>query len=57
MSAASEESGVSRLEYALLAALVAILLVAGLTLVGGALDDWYRERDRSSPSADPSEAK
>lgn len=38
-----EEKGATATEYSLLVAFIALLIIAGVTLFGTALDNWFRE--------------
>lgn len=39
----SQEEGVTAIEYALIASLIALVIIAAITLVGGTLEDVFSE--------------
>lgn len=40
---ANDESGATAIEYGLIAALIAVVIIGALQLLGGELDDTFRE--------------
>ena len=45
----NREDGVTAIEYGLIAALIAIVIIAAVTLVGGALEDTFSSVGTSIP--------